>query len=377
MNRSALQLLAWCCFAAPVALAAQPRTVTLSHGLNSSPETWSITGPALGSLRPDLVFQTPGTEPTDSYALQAAAYRNATASLWNGPLTTPRPVVAVGHSNGGVLLREAVRQGFIRPAALMTVGSPNTGARLITQWPELIQQAFTTGDRVWDPLWYYWVGGDHCPLWCYSIANAAIWMLSEEDGIRIQVTSLFLASPGLQSDMTPGSGFHQVLAGSVSHEASQVPLRIAVVSSPDIFEHPLAQAVNDGQPASFSPLIEDLETLYMMAFDYFANYTSPTDDPNDWTRVLNLRLNARRWLDGALALDGWAFQSCNSVGGGPFRFGSLTGCSSDGVVPVSRQAMGGNARNITLPLGPGHIKQTGSTQIRAQITAAISEALPP
>jgi hypothetical protein len=114
----------------------------------------------------------------------------------------------------------------------------------------------------------------------------------------------------------------------------------------------------------------------MMAFDYFANYTSPTDDPNDWTRVLNLRTNARRWLNGALALDGWAFQSCNSVGATPFRIGSLTGCSSDGVVPVSRQAMGGNAEIVTLSNGPGHIKQTTSLQVRSQILAGIGRALP-
>jgi pimeloyl-ACP methyl ester carboxylesterase len=377
MNRRALQLLACCWLAVPLFLAAQPRTVTLSHGLNSSPETWSITGPALAALRPDLVFQSPGTEPTDSYSQQAAAYRNETASLWTSPLTSPRPVMAVGHSNGGVLLREAIRQGLIRPTALMTVGSPNTGAALITQWPALIQQAFTVGDRVWDPLWYYWVGGEHCPLWCYSIANAAMWMLSVEDGIRTQVTSLFLASPGLQSDMTPGSSFHQTLASGTSFEASQVPLRFAVISSPDVFEHPLAQAVNTGQPASFSPLLEDLEALYIMAYDYYANYTSPSNDPNDWNRVLNLRSNARRWLDGAIAADGWATQACNSVGGAPYRIGSLTGCSSDGVVPVSRQILGGNAQNITLSNGPGHIKQTSSQMVRAQILGALNGSVFP
>jgi hypothetical protein len=359
------------------AVGAQSRTVTLSHGLNSSPDTWASMRSTLTAFRPDLIFLSPGTGWGDSYGQQANDYRNATSALWAGPLTAPRPVMAIGHSNGGVLLREAIRQGLIRPTALMTVGSPNTGAPLIVTWPSVLQQAVTVGDRLWDPLWYYWVGGDHCPMWCYSIANAAIWLLSVEDGIRIQVLSSLGVSPELQGQMTPGSSFHQELhaAGAVSNEASQVPLRYAIVSSPDVFEHPLAQAVNTGQPASFAPLIEDLEALYLYAYNYYANYSGTGYDPNDpnyWTRIMNLRSNARRWLDGALAADGWAFATCTSVGGAPYRVGSLTGCQSDGIVPVSRQGLGGGAQNVTLFVGPGHIKQTASDQVRSQILGTIN-----
>lgn len=353
---------------------AQTRAVTLSHGLRSSPQTWLDTKVALSAQRPDLTFLDPPTNPSDSYGVQANTYRTSTISLWGSGLGTPRPVVAVGHSNGGVMLREAVRQQLIRPQAVVTVGSPNRGAQAITSGVNLFLLSLSVGAAAWDPLLYYTTGDTHCPLWCLALVNVGTAVLAQEDIYRTQATDWIAgASFTLANEMEPQSSFLSTLNSSSNRqaEAAWVPSRVAIVSQATFEEHPAAQLFSNGGPAVLAPIIEDAEALYLVAFSFFANLYLPSNE-NDPDPARDERLNAYRWVFGASALHNWAAQHCQLLGATAAPWGPGWNCPSDGIVPTASQEWDGASQTLRAASGVGHLKQTQSTEIRGFLSSIIA-----
>jgi hypothetical protein len=107
--------------AAPAIASAQDRPAAFIHGLASSSHTWDQ---AVSDLTPLLAIQ-PYQVDLDwrgLYETQAAQLQQQLGSL-------PDNVIAIGHSNGGVIARQWNRS---RPVgSLITLGSPNQGAPFV------------------------------------------------------------------------------------------------------------------------------------------------------------------------------------------------------------------------------------------------------
>src|SRR5215475_9919368 len=107
--------------AAPSIVSAEDRPAVFIHGLGSSSHTWD---PAVSDLTPLLAIQ-PYQVDLDWRAL----YERQAAELQQQLGNLPEDVIAIGHSNGGVIARQWNRD---RPlGSLITLGSPNQGAPFV------------------------------------------------------------------------------------------------------------------------------------------------------------------------------------------------------------------------------------------------------
>ena len=104
----------------PVSLFARRQPLVMAHGIRSSESTWSVTGPALFSEFPvSIVAKSTGW--TQSPFAQATSL---IASAFPG---LPDSTLAIGHSMGGLVLKQAALDGaHIR--GLATVGTLHQGA---------------------------------------------------------------------------------------------------------------------------------------------------------------------------------------------------------------------------------------------------------
>ncbi len=101
--------------------AGQERPTVFVHGLMSSPDTWAGAADRLSgqlAIEPHV----PGVSWNASYEQQANELQ---AGLWWLPAST----IGIGHSNGGVAVRQWSRH---RPlGGIVTLGSPNQGAPIV------------------------------------------------------------------------------------------------------------------------------------------------------------------------------------------------------------------------------------------------------
>jgi pimeloyl-ACP methyl ester carboxylesterase len=107
--------------AAPSTASAEDRPTVFVHGLASSSHTWDH---AVGELAPLLAIQ-PFQVDLDWRAL----YETQAGQLHQQLGTLPANVVAVGHSNGGVIARQWSRSRNL--GSLITLASPNQGAPFV------------------------------------------------------------------------------------------------------------------------------------------------------------------------------------------------------------------------------------------------------
>lgn len=107
--------------AVPSMASAEDRPTVFIHGLGSSSHTWD---PAVSDLTPLLAIQ-PYQVDLDwraFYETQAGQVQQQVGNL-------PSDVIAVGHSNGGVIARQWSRTRDV--GTIITLGSPNQGAPFI------------------------------------------------------------------------------------------------------------------------------------------------------------------------------------------------------------------------------------------------------
>ena len=106
--------------ATPATLHAQRQPVVMAHGIRSDASTWSTTAPVLEQAFPVQVLRRT-TVWQESQTAQADSLRS---SIFVG---LPDSTIGVGHSNGGIVLRQAARDGAPM-RALLTVGTLHSGA---------------------------------------------------------------------------------------------------------------------------------------------------------------------------------------------------------------------------------------------------------
>lgn len=119
---------------------AQRAPTVMAHGIRSDANAWTETGSALAATLPLRVVRP---------SLPWRVLLTEQAGLLRDRLTTePDTSFAIGHSNGGLVLRQAARDGR-RFKALATVGSANSGAPLARN----VRDGRIAG--LWQPLLFH------------------------------------------------------------------------------------------------------------------------------------------------------------------------------------------------------------------------------
>jgi hypothetical protein len=121
MIRNLLAITIVIAFSAPSVASAEDEPVVFIHGLASSSHTWD---PAVSRLTPLLAIQ-PNQVDLDWRAL----YETQASQLQQQLGGLPGNVIAVGHSNGGVIARQWNRTRDV--GSLITLASPNQGAPFV------------------------------------------------------------------------------------------------------------------------------------------------------------------------------------------------------------------------------------------------------
>ena len=212
---------------------AQDRDTVFLHGLRSDPTQWNA---AVGHLTPQLAIRPhqPALDWGAFYETQATALERHLGGQISGD------VVAVGHSNGGVVARQWSKDRDVR--SLITLGAPNQGAPLVNhifEWLRFLDDIFVRvsnvnkvySDLVDHEVWW-WLPAQWVPRF-----NAAfdIWRTATNGLVSLG----FDVSLPVLPEMRVGSSFLSNLnsAANLNRESSAIRDRVAMVSVPVNFAH--------------------------------------------------------------------------------------------------------------------------------------------
>jgi pimeloyl-ACP methyl ester carboxylesterase len=338
--------------------------VVFAHGIRSGADSWDVTAPALMAEWPVRAVRqtTPWTAPP---AAQAATL----AGLFS---TLPDTTIAVAHSLGGIVLREAAKNA-VPYRSMVTVGTLHSGAPAaysvllgsMAEIPQQLQASYT----------------DLCIVYCGEEApgialDIAIATLGRDYLTR--VWQVGVAALGFDSDhavwqsMYPSSPYIQsvnsvpVLASVASH----VPIRAAIRTRLHDPNQAMWRLAANEETAGTMMAIRDalVYSIVFMGISVEQNYCGAIDfeqfDANKCFNIwrfwafantlasIDAAYCARMQREGAL---GFSYDSCDE---------------SDGVVPFQRQLWGpsGYSRDIVV-VGPSHVEQTKDPQVRDAIGA--------
>lgn len=209
----------------PLAATAQDRPVVFVHGIMSDGGTWAG---AAARLQARLAI-TPDTPSLSSRAL----YETQASELQHAVAHRDESLVAVGHSNGGIVSRELSRRRQL--SGVVTLGTPNQGAPIVSNlyaasWFDGqvssavndVYRAFAYGCCDWQ-----WI------LSAYSDVLHAVATFSTASLRQIAGAVALNAAIPVSLEMQPGSGF---LAGlnspaNLAREAYAIPGRVGIVST--------------------------------------------------------------------------------------------------------------------------------------------------
>lgn len=271
---------------------AQSRPVVYQHGFMSSHLAWDTTARRLEATFAIETheYDTPSnlSEVTQAQSLTSQAF------------SVGGNAFGVGHSNGGLVEREANREGGRPWQALISLGTPHAGAFFAQ---EVLNGVFT--------LWAAeFAEAQRDPVNVYAqfsedmyrdvlLADGEFWY---EFGLELPTYAdgFIVTSGQLLSDIAPSSPFLQTLnsASNLSREASSVPTRIAIVSTLDDYTDVLFRVAFDPLTAvSLSEMRLRFEALSAAGYFYYSNY----DDYGDpfWQEKVEyaeLWENAQYWL---------------------------------------------------------------------------------
>lgn len=204
---------------------AQDRPVVFVHGFLSSGESWRAAAARLQS-RLAIAAETPSLSSRNLYEQQAEQLQSL-AGKHDGR------VVAVGHSNGGVVARQ---WSLLRPVTgILTVGTPHRGAPVIAN---VLTLARYDADLVYTINNLFRVFANGCCNWQWIVSGLGgwwDWMAAMQTYALPQV----LSTVGLQAvspvtpEMIPNSGYMNGLnsPANLAREASAIPARVGVAST--------------------------------------------------------------------------------------------------------------------------------------------------
>ncbi len=358
-------LLACATVATPGAAHAQPDSAAiLLHGLNSNAGTWNQ---FIADLQP--IF----TEPLVAVTLPQQVYQTQGAALPG--LTTGFVAKAlVGHSNGGIVAREAARQGF-QTNAVVTIGSPNSGAPVADSITSGRVQtvALTLASTIACPLFDITCVSPAPPPdiadWLSGWVQLA-WMHSELFmATLLDILNLVGWVPGdLLDQMGPGGYASTVLNAGTNQSAfmSAVSHRIGITTKLDNGDGALWQLLAQNNWESWSGGLAYAQGVYVVAHIALLDYSDPSS-----------QLWSSSWLLGAQALGLIDYYWCTMIGlPGQFA-GDFQNCSlSDALVPLTSQVLPtGNAAFSNDPVsGVSHNAQLKDLEVAFNAIQAFDQA---
>lgn len=346
---------------------AQDQPIALVHGLASNAASWQA---AADRMHHDfkLAPQLPDLHWRDPFASQAGEL--------DGKLT-PKPLMAIGHSNGGLVAREWNRV-YGRNNRIATLGSLHQGAPLAEHVinGDAFYVGFSIAYDISDAFRYYsyWEaqGVDNVVGYLGTMAlyyNFNFWAhISEVLGaVGFVGGGVAGAYAPVLGDMSPArSQFLPALnsSGNLAREAQAMYARVGIVSQ-------MPSAINQIFYSAVPNSARDWITVRdwgwaaaLATYEYYENYVDPYDP-----YYFQLHTGAWRWAQVALDLEDIDAIWCALTGTlrayyRPTLYGYAIACDgSDGIVPVASQYYPGGTRQRLVNPGPTHMreKQDGRT----------------
>jgi len=325
---------------------AQDRVTLFLHGFSSSAATWQDTASRLGArlqIAP-VVPELPWHLPFD----QQVHHLNGLAA------GAPPDMVAVGHSNGGLVARQLSTTRSL--GGLVTLGTPHEGAPLVRNVRTaglhylgasqklglLLHMLGAVGTNAYTGIWF---SPGLAPL--RTAIGALGLTLNAASTIALHVLPAINDLP-VMSDMAPGSAALTALngAGNLSRERASVPKRVGLVfASTDWWKGgPFAAAAPDRQDLAQTTVVTGILFLgYIQAYFDVPNF-APWDP-----YARSVRTQTSSLIADLIAFNSvWCWATSND---------RSCATSTDGVVPTSSQFFPGDAVNIGF-YGPAHVRQT-------------------
>jgi len=333
---------------------AQNVPVVLVHGIGSNAGTWDSTADRLSQEFAVDVYRR-DTNSFASYEAQASEINQSFGFL-------PGSTVAVGHSNGGLVSR--VWSTSHPLAGLVTVGSPNSGAPLVTNLYNVGWYVADTARSVWDALNraidcnYGWCTGGNYGFIYPDLLSAGVLDLHDVMWSAFY-TVLFSIMPGgdVVSEMFPSSAFLNDVnsSGHLAAETGNVGMRIGVTSVAHEFYAGGIFRASFPDQADWITWARDAAAA---TFTGYAWHVFATADPNDqgaWDLAWSLYTAGARLYD----LDHvW----CMNVSQ-PWYYGSYGQCwENDTIVPTWSQELPWRQLQLQVSDGPAHTQETASNE---------------
>lgn len=327
---------------------AQDRLAVFLHGFNSNAGTWWGTATRLQSR-----LQLSAAVPELPWHLPFDAQASHLNTLANNA-GAPSDMVAVGHSNGGLVARQLSTK---RPlGGIVSLGSPHLGAPLAQniQWAAyhylrtgqelghlLVLLGASNGTNQFSGIWFSpgltWLRAT------VAVLGAALQATVADVGFTIWP---IVTAPVL-TDMQPGSAALASLnsGGNLARESAAVPRRVGMVFTARDWwlGAPFVASAPEKQYWGHGAVVGGIRGLeYIRAYFDYPNFAP-------WDPVaLTIRNQASLVISQLLAYNStWCVAT---------TYDPTCSLSTDGVVPTPSQYFPGNAANVGF-YGPAHIQQ--------------------
>lgn len=339
---------------------AQDRPVIFVHGFGSSGDTWRGAAARLES-KLAMHAETPSLSSTALYEVQANELQQRVGRVG-------ADVIAVGHSNGGLVAREWSRQHAV--SGIVTVTAPNGGAPIVNN---IYTYAGFNAGLVGSINDVFRTFGQGCCKWQWILsAYSGLWQLAANvAGTSIAqlsgIVALNAALPVMPS-MAQGSGFLASINSSANlgREVAQIPVRAGIAST----------ARNFYWGGAFRAIFPDQgdELAYWrdaarFGMESYAAYIYANAPYEDWWafEIASRMLTAAYYLS---VMDEWWCQSVSIAGYGACWL-------NDTLLPQWSQVYPGGLFLDTGWSGPAHTQATGMSDALIEQVLTHYMAVPP
>jgi hypothetical protein len=326
---------------------AQTQRLVLLHGVNSDGGTWNelrtlLSGP--GSPAPGLQILSPTITWTLPITQQGSTARSAMTGFGFGPSD-----IAMAHSNGGVVLREAVQQGQSMKVA-MTVGSPLQGAPIGNDQNTVagLQIAAIVGAANLDVAYRYssWWGGPYIIRTAQNYAGEL-----GVGGTALAGGGLLFAlqSAAVRQDIMSGGAAvarHNSTLGPDLNASNRWPIVYQLSSNAGL----LWKGLRPLPPHDMVNAEQNSQFLFPLMYEYFRDiYMDPPHPLEGWWEE-----GASLWLVASGANLSAAYWWCEAIGAASYP--SCNG--NDGFIPAQRQVWPGGTFGFVGSGGVRHMDET-------------------
>lgn len=317
----------------------QNASVVFQHGINSDANTWVPVGDALASV----FALTPVRITTGSrrdYLEQAQVLRDNTTTL-------PSSAVGVGHSNGGIVLRDINYSGR-NLRGIVTVGTLHTGAGIARS---LVNGTFGEWGRYFFsvtslPVITYQQYYDNNIYWNAGATAARYW---NDFGVFFATFGdLYgLSYRPLLDEMTPGSAYLAARnsQANLSREAAALSSRIGIVSSLSSTNGVIFRTLWDRATTDILVQYRDADAAALYAAYFYYSAYDNYGDPYYYGKINNAYL----WGEAGNGVSRMDIHWCYNIEAYAGVLPQNIFCTySDAIVPAANQNYPGSTRTIAI-----------------------------